>query len=95
MTLVAIADVLLDDVMVRRFHADPRVKATELLLQERVPREAPVIEPRPPEETRKELAPPRPPRRYRSAHTPYPRAQILSNGSYVSIVTNAGGGASL
>ncbi len=40
-------------------------------------------------------APARPPRRYRSAHTPYPRAQILSNGAYVAIVTNAGGGASL
>ena len=37
MVLVALANVLLHDVMVRRFHADPRVKATELLLQERVP----------------------------------------------------------
>ncbi|MBK9061972.1 MAG: carbohydrate-binding protein [Acidobacteria bacterium] len=95
MTLVALANVLLDDPMVERFHADPRVKATELLLQERVPREAPVIQPRPPEETRTAPAPARPPRRYRSAHTPYPRAQILSNGAYVAIVTNAGGGASL
>ena len=95
MTLVALADILLGDRMVERFHADPRVKATELLLQERVPREAPVIQPRPPEETRNAPAPARPPRRYRSAHTPYPRAQILSNGSYVAIVTNAGGGASL
>ena len=95
MTLVAIANVLLGDSMVERFHADPRVKATELLLQERVPREAPVIQPRPPEETRAAPAPPRPPRRYRSAHTPYPRAQILSNGAYVAVVTNAGGGASL
>ncbi|MGA7992758.1 MAG: glucoamylase family protein [Thermoanaerobaculia bacterium] len=95
MTLVALANVLLDDPMVERFHADPRVKATELLLQERVPREAPIIQPRPPEETRMAPAPARPPRRYRSAHTPYPRAQILSNGAYVAIVTNAGGGASL
>ncbi|HEY3351258.1 MAG TPA: glucoamylase family protein [Thermoanaerobaculia bacterium] len=95
MTLLALANVLLDDPMVERFHADPRVKATELLLQERVPREAPVIQPRPPEETRVAPAPARPPRRYRSAHTPYPRAQILSNGAYVAIVTNAGGGASL
>jgi len=95
MTLVAIANVLLGDVMVDRFHADPRIQATELLLQERIPREAPVIEPRPAEETRAE--PPafaRAPRRLRSPHTPYPRAQILSNGSYVAIVTNGGGGTS-
>ena len=38
MTLVSLANVLLGDPMVRRFHADPRVQATELLLQERVPR---------------------------------------------------------
>ena len=40
MTLVALANALLADVMVARFHGEPRVKATELLLQERVPREA-------------------------------------------------------
>ncbi len=95
MTLVAIANVLLGDVMVDRFHADRRIQATELLLQERIPRQAPIIEPRPAEETRAE--PPalaRAPRRLRSPHTPYPRAQILSNGSYVAIVTNGGGGTS-
>ena len=95
MTLVAIANVLLNDLMVDRFHADPRIQATELLLQERIPREAPVIEPHPVEMTRAE--PPalgRAPRRIRSPHTPYPRAQILSNGSYVAIVTNGGGGTS-
>ena len=96
MTIVAIANVLLEDVMVERFHADPRVKATELLLQERIPREAPVIEPRPAEETRIALAAPlRSPRRIRSPHTPFPRAQILSNGNYVAIVTNSGGGGSI
>ena len=52
MTLVALANVLLGDPMVRRFHADPRVQATELLLQERVPREAAITQPRPVEETR-------------------------------------------
>ncbi len=94
MTLVALANVLLGDVMVDRFHADPRIQATELLLQERVPREAPVIQPRPAEETRVVPTVARAPRRLRSPHTPYPRAQILSNGAYVAIVTNAGGGAS-
>jgi cyclic beta-1,2-glucan synthetase len=95
MTLVALANVLLGDRMVERFHADPRVKATELLLQERIPRQAPVIEPQPAEVSR--VAPPslaRAPRRFRTPHSAYPRAQILSNGSYVAIVTNGGGGTS-
>jgi cyclic beta-1,2-glucan synthetase len=95
MSLVALANVLLDDPMVRRFHADPRVQATELLLQERVPRQSPITEPRPVEETR--LAGPAPARtirRFRSPHTPFPHAQFLSNGNYTAVVTNAGGGAS-
>ena len=38
MILLAITNVLRDSVMVDRFHADSHVQATELLLQERVPR---------------------------------------------------------
>lgn len=95
MTLVAIANVLRGGVMVERFHADRRIQATELILQERIPWEAPIIQPRQVERTRYE--PPtlvRAPRRLRSPHTPYPHAQILSNGNYVAIVTNGGGGTS-
>ena len=95
MTLVALANVLLGDPMVRRFHADPRVQATELLLQERVPREAAITQPRPVEETRAASpAVAQPLRRFRSPHTLWPHAQFLSNGSYTTVVTNAGGGAS-
>ena len=46
MTLVALANALLADGMVKRFHADPRVQATELLLQERTPRDVMVARPR-------------------------------------------------
>ncbi len=96
MTLVSLANTLLDDVMVRRFHADPRVQATTLLLQERVPRHAPITQPRPAEATRVSAAIPAVAlRRFRSPHTRYPHAQFLSNGAYVTVVTNAGGGASL
>ncbi len=95
MTLVSLANVLLGDPMVKRFHADPRVEATELLLQERVPRYAPVVQPRPVEETRSGGSVTAPaPRRFRSPHTRWPHAQFLSNGSYTTVVTNAGGGAS-
>ena len=95
MTLVALANALLDDPMVKRFHADPRVQATELLLQERVPRHTPTIQPRPLDEMRVVAPPPAMPmRRFRSPHTAYPHAQFLSNGTYVTVVTNAGGGSS-
>ncbi len=43
MTIVAIADALLDGVMRARFHAEPMVQATELLLQERTPRDVAVV----------------------------------------------------
>src|SRR5687767_2570687 len=47
MTLVALANALFDGRMVSRFHADSRVQATELLLQERLPRELPARTPLP------------------------------------------------
>ena len=95
MTLVALANTLLGDPMVTRFHADPRVQATELLLQERLPRHAPTIHPRPLDEMRVVAPPPAVPvRRYRSPQTLFPHAQFLSNGNYVTVVTNAGGGSS-
>jgi cyclic beta-1,2-glucan synthetase len=95
MSLVALANTLQDGAMVARFHADPRVKATELLLQERVPREAAITQPRPVEETRVSLvAPPAAARRLRTPYTVFPHAQYLSNGGYTAVVTNAGGGGS-
>ena len=95
MSLVALAAAVLGAPMVRRFHSDPRVQATEPLLQERVPRYVPVIRPRPAETTR--VGPPLPalsPRRFRSPHTQFPGAHFLSNGQYTAVVTNAGGGTS-
>jgi cyclic beta-1,2-glucan synthetase len=94
MTLVALTNAITGGKMVERFHAEPRVQATELLLQERVPRNVATIEPRP-TETRV-LAPVAsiPKRLFRSPHTLSPHTQFLSNGHYVTSVTNAGGGAS-
>ena len=45
MTIVAIADALLDGVMRTRFHAEPMIQATELLLQEGTPRDVAVVRP--------------------------------------------------
>ncbi len=95
MAMVALANAVLGNLMVSRFHTDPRIQATELLLQERVPRFVPVTRPRPIEVTRV-TSPILPilPRRFRTPHTVYPHAAFLSNGRYVSVITNAGGGAS-
>ena len=46
MTLIALANVLHDGVMRARFHAEPIIQATELLLQERAPRDVAVARPR-------------------------------------------------
>ena len=79
-----------------RFHADPRVQATELLLQERVPREAILSEPRPAETA---TAPPSLPvfasRRFLSPQSASVHTHFLSNGRYTTAVTNAGGGYSM
>jgi cyclic beta-1,2-glucan synthetase len=96
MSLVAIANVLHEDVFVTRFHSDPRVKATELLLQERVPREAILAEARPAEGT---LAAPSigvaAARHFGTPHTTSPHTHFLSNGRYTVALTHAGGGSSM
>ena len=96
MSLVALANVLCDDVFVKRFHAAPRVQATELLLQERVPREAILSEPRPAEsKTAAASIPVFASRRFKSPHT---TAALTPSSSRTAAtrprVTHAGGGSS-
>jgi len=100
MSLVAFGEALLgastrDPPMVARFHGDPQIQATESLLQERVPRSAPITQPRPPSAKSEPPVVPAAPRRYRTPHTLHPQAHFLSNGAYTTVVTNSGGGASL
>ncbi len=93
MTLVALTNVICRDIFVSRFHADPRIQATELLLQERVPREAILSEPRPAEGA--SLAPSIPvfaSRRFKSPHTTSAHTHFLSNGRYTAALTHSGGG---
>jgi cyclic beta-1,2-glucan synthetase len=93
MSLVAIANVVSQDVFVSRFHADPRVQATELLLQERVPREAILSEPRPAESATTTATPPvLASRRFKSPHTTSAHMHFLSNGRYTTALTHTGGG---
>ncbi|HTL60005.1 MAG TPA: glucoamylase family protein [Nitrospira sp.] len=95
MSLVAIANVLNDGVMRSRFHAEPMVRATELLLQERTPRDVPVARPRAEEVSAaahiRDLIPPVL-RRFTSPHEATPRTHLLSNGRYAVMLTGAGSG---
>jgi cyclic beta-1,2-glucan synthetase len=95
MTVVALANVLQDNIMRRRFHAEPAVQATDLLLQERTPRAVAVSRPRAEEvhaplHVRDFVLPVL--RRFTSPHNPIPRTHLLSNGRYTVMVTAAGSG---
>ena len=95
MALVALGNVINDRAMVERFHADPIIEATELLLQERMPRDVLVTRPRA-EEVKsaadvRDLVPPVL-RRFTSPHDATPRTHLLSNGRYAVMVTAAGSG---
>jgi cyclic beta-1,2-glucan synthetase len=95
MTLVAIDNALHDGAMRTRFHAEPIIQATELLLQERTPRDVAVARPRAEEvkvaaKVRDVILPMS--RRFHSPHDRVPRTHILSNGNYAVMITGAGSG---
>ncbi|MGD0563212.1 MAG: glucoamylase family protein [Roseiarcus sp.] len=95
MTIVAIADALFNGVMRERFHAEPIVKASELLLQERMPRDVAVARPWAAEVKSAASArdvEPSGGRRFASAHQATPATHLLSNGRYATMLTSAGSG---
>ncbi|MBK8174873.1 MAG: glycosyl transferase [Rhodospirillales bacterium] len=95
MTIVAIADALLDGVMRTRFHAEPIVQATELLLQERTPRDVAVARPlRAEVRTAAKVleAQSLGSRRLTTPHGATPATHLLSNGEYAVMLTAAGSG---
>jgi cyclic beta-1,2-glucan synthetase len=94
MTIVAIADALLDGAMRARFHAEPIVQATELLLQERTPRGVAVARPWAAAEPTARIwdVEPSGGRRLTTAHGATPVTQLLSNGRYSVMLTAAGSG---
>ena len=95
MTIVAIANLLLDGKMRGRFHADPCIQATELLLQERAPRDVSAVHMRAEEvKTAASFTGTRPPdvRRLHSPHDAVPQTHLLSNGRYSVMLTSAGSG---
>jgi cyclic beta-1,2-glucan synthetase len=96
MSLVALTNVLCHDPMPRRFHSEPMVRAAELLLQERIPPDTPIVA-----ASLASQAPEREPqantgillsRRLTSPFTVAPRTHLLSNSRYHVMITNAGSG---
>jgi cyclic beta-1,2-glucan synthetase len=94
MVLLSLAHLLLDRPMQRRFESDPVFRATDLLLQERVPK-SPSVFPHPAEiseisggllDAGSNI------RIFTTPHTAVPEVHLLSNGRYHVAVTAAGGG---
>ncbi len=98
MSILALCSALGASPMPRRFHAAPIVAATELLLQERPPRDVAVArtsvdEVDVPHHVRQPVLPIL--HRFDSPYDALPPTQRLSNGRYAVAITAAGGGQSL
>ncbi|MBE0501011.1 MAG: glycosyl transferase [Desulfuromonadales bacterium] len=95
MSFISMLNFLQDNRFRKRFHSDPRVKAFEQLLQERIPTLPPL-----------QLASARENpqivssmvgiedrgKRFTTPHTSIPKTRLLSNSSYNLMLTNTGGG---
>ena len=94
MTLLSLADLLLDHPFQRRFAADPLFQATLPLLHERIPRSV-AIQAHPaslPVARAATTSAAAPVRVITRADTPVPEVQLLSNARYHLLLTAAGGG---
>ena len=96
MSLLSFAHVLLNKPMQRRFMNNPYLKAAELLLQERIPKQGSTLQPHAEEAIANKEAEVNESqglmRVFTHANTPIPEVHLLSNGRYHVMVTNAGGG---
>ena len=95
MSIVALANVLFDGRMRARFHGEPAIRATELLLQERTPRDLsstyPRIEALADSANTGDAQVPHV-RRLRDMADATPQTHLLSNGRYSVMLTSAGSG---
>jgi cyclic beta-1,2-glucan synthetase len=93
MSMAALANLLLGEIVRRRFHSDPRVRAIESLLFERIPlarlrvreRRAPTLIP-------VKKTTPEQPERFLPVRTTAPQTVLLGNGRYSVMLTNSGSG---
>ncbi|WFD11662.1 GH36-type glycosyl hydrolase domain-containing protein [Tepidibacter hydrothermalis] len=95
MSFVTINNYLNFNIMQKRFHSDPAVKGAEILLQEKIPVRSIITK-----EYKEEIKPlekdkniaPKVTREYDDINYGIPRCHILSNGKYLSMVTDCGCG---
>nr|WP_284041554.1 glucoamylase family protein [Halomonas olivaria] len=95
MTIVAIANTLHRGQMRARFHREPMIQASELLLQERIPRDVAIAYPRAEEvkSTASQITnEAQAVRRVPTAISGPPVTHLLSNGNYSVMLTATGGG---
>ncbi|MCB1243342.1 MAG: cyclic beta 1-2 glucan synthetase [Akkermansiaceae bacterium] len=95
MSLLSLLSVLMDQPMQRRFLADPYLKASELLLCERIPKGTSPLQPHAAEVNAARLPPVKEActmRVFSTPHTAVPEVHLLSNGRLHIMATNAGGG---
>ncbi|HJY41205.1 MAG TPA: glucoamylase family protein, partial [Steroidobacteraceae bacterium] len=95
MTIVAIANTLHEGRMRARFHREPMIQASELLLQERMPRNVAIAHPRAEEvKTAASEAGTEPSamRRFAASTAGAPVTHLLCNGRYAVMLTASGAG---
>ncbi|MCM0650836.1 cyclic beta 1-2 glucan synthetase [Clostridium swellfunianum] len=93
MSLMALNNVLNNNILQERFHRIPQIKATELLLQERVSKR--VVYDREQNFEVVDLTTEKQNivvRTFNTANTPMPETHLLSNGAYSIMLTNSGSG---
>ena len=94
MSFLSLAYLLLDRPMQKRFESDPMFQATTLLLQERVPSASAFYHHVAESSDLRTISdgPETSVRIFNTPDTPIPEVQLLSNGRYHVMITNAGGG---
>ncbi|HEX6305322.1 MAG TPA: glucoamylase family protein [Anaerolineales bacterium] len=97
MILLTLVNFLQEKITIQRFHRDPRIQSVEMLLQELVPKTAPLEQVQEdeaqtvrPMESRVSVEPWKVP-----LHAPVPQVHILSNGRFSTLLNGAGGGYSI
>ncbi len=94
MSLMALDNVIHDGIMRHRFHREPMIRAAELLLQERMPRDVGVARPLADQVQAAKVWEAVQPvlRRFHTPNHRLPSTHLLSNGRYAVMVTAAGSG---
>ena len=92
MSLLSLAYLLLDKPMQKRFESEPQFQATLLLLQERIPKTTSYFTHTTDVADTSAVPSGTAIRLITTPNTPVPEVQLLSNGRYHVMVTNAGGG---